>query len=58
MPDPSYLPAALALSIAVALVGIITWLPVLIIGLIGVVTILVRWIREARAEMADLPLHH
>ena len=58
MPEPSYLPAALALSIAITLVGILTWLPVLIIGLIAVVVILFRWIREARAEMADLPLHH
>jgi Flp pilus assembly protein TadB len=58
MPEPSYLPAALALFIAITLVGVITWLPIVIIGAIGVLAILFRWIREARAEMADLPLHH
>jgi hypothetical protein len=58
MPEPSYLPATLALGITIALVGILTWLPVIIIGLIIVVWVLVRWIRSARAEMADLPLEH
>jgi hypothetical protein len=58
LPDPTYLPVALALFIAITLVGIITWLPVLIIGAIGVVVILRRWISDARAEMNELPLHH
>ena len=58
MPEPSYVPAALALFITITLVGILTWLPVLIIGAIGVVVILFRWIRHARAEMNELPLHH
>ena len=58
MPEPSYMPAALALSIAVTLVGILTWWPVLIIGLIFTVVLLVRWIRSAREEMNELPLHH
>jgi Flp pilus assembly protein TadB len=58
MPEPSYMPAALALAIAVTLVGIITWLPVVIIGAVCVVVLLVRWIRSAREEMNDLPLHH
>jgi Flp pilus assembly protein TadB len=58
MPEPSYLPFLLALGITIALVGILTWLPVLVIGLIIVGVILVRWIRSARDEMADLPLEH
>jgi hypothetical protein len=58
LPEPSYMPATLALGITIALVGILTWLPVIIIGLIIVVAVLVRWIRSARAEMADLPLEH
>ena len=58
MPEPSYLPFVLALGITIALVGILTWLPVLVIGLVIVVVVLVRWIRSARDEMADLPLEH
>src|SRR3954454_6401619 len=58
MPEPSYLPATLALGVTITLVGIITWLPVMIIGLIIVVVVLVRWIRSAREELNDLPLEH
>ena len=58
MPEPSLMPATLALGIAVTLVGILTWLPVIIVGLIITVVVLVRWIGHARAEMAELPLEH
>ncbi|HEX4717202.1 MAG TPA: hypothetical protein VH300_01635 [Thermoleophilaceae bacterium] len=56
LPEPSYLPATLALGITFSLVGILTWWYVSAIGLIIVVTVLVRWIRSARADMSDLPL--
>jgi Flp pilus assembly protein TadB len=58
MPEASYLPATLAVGITIALVGVITWLPVAFIGVIIVIWVLVLWIRSARAEMADLPLDH
>jgi hypothetical protein len=58
LPEPSYLPAVLALGIMIALVGVITWWPVLAIGLIITVVVLVRWIRSAREEMSELPLSH
>jgi uncharacterized SAM-binding protein YcdF (DUF218 family) len=58
MPEPSYLPVVLTLGITIALVGILTGKAVLVIGLIIVVSVLIRWIRSAREEMADLPLEH
>jgi Flp pilus assembly protein TadB len=58
LPEPSYLPPVLAFGIALALIGILTWFAVTVIGLIIVVVVLVRWIRSARAEMAELPLDH
>ena len=58
MPEPSYMPFMLALFATITLVGVLTWLPVLIIGLIGVVVIVVRWIRSTRTDMAELPLDH
>jgi Flp pilus assembly protein TadB len=58
MPEPSGLPFALAIGITITLVGVITWLPVLIIGAIITLTVLFRWIRSAREEMAELPLDH
>jgi len=58
LPEPSYMPAALALGITITLVGILLGLIVVAIGLIIVIVVLVRWIRSARDEMADLPLDH
>lgn len=58
MPEPSYLPFALALATTCTLVGIITYFPMTIIGVIVVIVLLVRWIRSTRADMAELPLDH
>jgi hypothetical protein len=58
MPDPSYMPAVLALSITITLVGILTGIIVVAIGLIITLVVLVRWIRSAREEMSELPLEH
>jgi hypothetical protein len=58
MAEPSYMPFVLAIGITIALVGILTGIAVVAIGLIVVVVVLVRWIRSAREEMADLPLDH
>jgi hypothetical protein len=58
MPEPSYMPFVLALGITISLVGILTGIFVVAIGLIITVVVLVRWIRSAREEMADLPLDH
>ena len=58
MPEPSYMPFTMAIGITIALVGILTGIAVVIIGLIIAVTVLVRWIRSTRSDMADLPLEH
>jgi len=58
MPEPSYMPATLALGVMLTLVGILTGLAVSIIGLIIVVVVLVRWIRSTREDIAQLPLEH
>jgi Mg2+/citrate symporter len=58
MPEPSYMPATLALGITIALLGILTNLVVLLIGVVIVLVVLWRWIRSARQEMQELPLDH
>jgi hypothetical protein len=58
MPEPSYLPVALAFAITITLLGILIGVVISIIGLILVIAILVRWIRSAREEMAELPREH
>jgi hypothetical protein len=58
LPEPSFLPPVMALGITLMVVGIVIGLPVLIFGAILFVVTLVRWIRQTRAEMAELPLEH
>ena len=58
LPGPSYLPALVALGTTIALVGVVLAWALFAIGMAILVVALVRWIREARAEMAELPLEH
>ena len=58
LPGPSYLPVVTALGISIAVIGIVlSWILVAIGGVIAVVAI-VRWVRETREDMAELPLEH
>jgi hypothetical protein len=58
LPGPSYLPVWLAFGITVALVGLLLSWVICGIGGAIVVVVLVRWIRETRQDIADLPLEH
>lgn len=58
LPDPSYLPPIMALGITFMITGIVIGLPVIIVGAILFLVTLVRWIRQTRTEMAELPLEH
>ena len=58
LPDPSYLPVVTALGISIALVGVVMSWVIFGIGLLIVLVAVVRWIRETRSEIADLPLEH
>jgi hypothetical protein len=58
LPEPSYVPVVLAFGIAIAVIGVVlSWVMVLIGGLISLIA-LVRWIRQTRSEMSELPLGH
>ena len=58
LPGPSYLPVVTAAGLTIALTGIvINWVLVGIGAVITVVAI-VRWIRETRADIDELPLEH
>jgi hypothetical protein len=58
LPDPSYVPVVLAFGIAIAVIGVVlSWVMVVIGGLISLIA-LVRWIRQTRSEMSELPLGH
>jgi hypothetical protein len=58
LPDPSYLPPVMALGITFMVTGIVIGLPVVIVGAIIFLITLVRWIRQTREEMGQLPLDH
>ena len=56
LPGPSILPFLTAIGITLTLVGVTTFIEFTIIG--GVLTIwcLVRWIKDTRHEIDELPL--
>lgn len=58
LPGPSYLPVVVAAGITLAVVGVVLSVVLVAVGLLVTVVAVVRWAREARAEMADLPLEH
>jgi len=58
LPGPSYLPAVLALGASIAIIGVVISPVLLVIGGVVFLIALLRWVREARAEMAELPLDH
>ena len=58
LPEPTILPLLVAVAVTVALVGI-TCMPLLTLaGAIATVWLVVRWIRETRREIGELPLDH
>ena len=58
LPEPSYLPALTALGITIAVVGVVLSWILAGIGIVIAVVAIVRWIRQTREEMAELPLEH
>ena len=58
LPGASYLPAWTAFGITIALVGVILSWVITGIGVAIAVVAILRWIREAREDIAQLPLEH
>ena len=58
LPDPSYVPVIVAAGTTLVLVGVVINLALAGIGLAITVVAIVRWVRQTREEMAELPLEH
>jgi hypothetical protein len=58
LPGPSYLPVLTAFGISLAVCGIVIYWPMTVIGGSIAVISIVRWVRETREEIAELPLEH
>ena len=58
LPGATYLPAWTALGITIALVGVIMNWVIVGIGAAIAGAVVLRWIRETREDIAQLPLEH
>jgi Flp pilus assembly protein TadB len=58
LPGPTYLPAVVAAGVTIAVVGVVLWWILVVIGLVITVVALWRWIRDTRHDMGELPLEH
>ena len=58
LPGPSYLPALVALGVTFVVVGVVVSPLMLATGTLIFLVATVRWIRQVREEMAELPLEH
>jgi hypothetical protein len=56
LPGPSILPVLTAFGITLTLVGITTFIELTVFGAIVTLYAVIRWIRETRADIDELPL--
>lgn len=58
LPGGSLQPLLLTVGITIALIGATTSIVLVIIGAVLTLWVLFDWIKDARHEMAELPVHH
>ena len=56
LPGPSILPLLTAVGITLALIGVTTFIEFTFVGVILTVVCVVRWIKDTRREIDELPL--
>ncbi len=56
LPGPSMLPVLTAVGITLALVGVTTFIELTIVGGVLTLACIVRWIKDTRSEIDELPL--
>lgn len=56
LPGPSILPVLTAVGITLALVGVTTFIALTVIGGILTIGCVVRWIKDTRHDIDELPL--
>jgi hypothetical protein len=58
LPGPSILPLLTAVGITLTLIGITTFVELTIAGAILTIVCAIRWIRDTRRDIDELPLDH
>jgi hypothetical protein len=56
LPGPSLLPLLTAVGITLTLIGITTYIELTVVGLILTVVVLLRWVRDTRRDIDEMPL--
>jgi hypothetical protein len=56
LPGPSLLPLLTAVGVTLTLVGITTYIELTVIGLILSVLCVLRWVRDTRQDIDEMPL--
>ncbi len=56
LPGPSILPLLTAVGITLALIGVTTFIEFTVVGVILTVWCIVRWLKDTRREIDELPL--
>lgn len=58
LPEPSLIPVLSAFGVTLAVVGLVLSWAITAVGLIIVVLTTIRWIRDTRRDIEELPLEH
>jgi type IV secretory pathway TrbD component len=58
LPGPTYLPIVTAVGITIAVVGVVQSWIIVGIGVLITLVAVVRWVRETREDISELPLEH
>jgi hypothetical protein len=58
LPGPSVLPLLVAALTSVALVGVTFWWPLTVASSLLLLWCIVRWIRDTRRDIDELPIEH
>lgn len=56
LPGPSILPVLTAVGLTLLLIGFTTFIELTVIGALLTIGCIVRWIKDTRAEVDELPL--
>ncbi|HME02004.1 MAG TPA: hypothetical protein VKG38_03110 [Solirubrobacteraceae bacterium] len=56
LPGPTILPVLTAVGITLSVIGITTFIELTVIGVILTLACLIRWIKDTRHEIDELPL--
>ena len=58
MPEPSIIPILNAAGLAIAIVGVTLSRVIIVLGLLLFLGTTIRWVRDTRRDIDELPLEH